>query len=489
MAQTTPPEPPTREREPLYRRVAARIEGLVAAGTLQPGDRIPSIRKLSTQLSVSVSTVLEAYRVLEDRGVVEARPQSGYYVRPRRQLPAEPRRTEGAAPTELAIGDLILRIVREANQPGIVPLGAATGSSRFFPATRLGRLVARVARENPDTAARYGPVSGADTFRKEIARRALEAGCSLAPTDVVATAGCQMALHLCLRAVTRPGDTVAIESPTYYGLLEAMELLQLKALEIATHPRDGICLSELEAALAGGHVRACALVPNFGNPLGHRMPDDAKRALADLLVRYDVPLIEDDINGDLSFEGTRPKAVKAFDTTGRVLWCSSFSKTLAPGLRVGWTAPGRYRQIVERLKFSSSVATATTQQLAIASFLASGGFDRHLRRLRRTYADLTRRFQDAITEHFPEGTRISRPQGGHVLWVELPPGADALDLHDAALAIGVSIAPGPIFSANRRYRQFLRLNCAVDWTDDVPIAIARLGELVHRHLDEAGRKR
>jgi DNA-binding transcriptional MocR family regulator len=271
---------------------------------------------------------------------------------------------------------------------------------------------------------------------------------------------------------------VAIETPTYFGLLEALESLHLKALEIATHPRDGICLDELGEAIRNDNIAACVLVPTFGNPLGHCMPEPAKRRLVRLLAAAGIPLIEDDVYADLAFSGPRPPAAKAFDETGNVLLCSSFSKTLAPGYRIGWTAPGRYRREVERLKYSTSVATATPTQMAVASFLESGGFDRHLRRMRRTYRDLLGRMSAAVAEHFPEGTRLTRPEGGHVLWVEMPPGVDSLELHEAALDQGVSIAPGPLFSATQRYRNFLRLNCAVPWTDAVEGAVRRLGKLV-----------
>lgn len=471
----------------LYQRVAERIQGLVDGGTLRPGERIPSVRRLSAQLSVSVTTVLEAYRVLEDRGVIEARPQSGYYVRARHQTPPLPRKTECApTPMPLEDGERILRIVNEAAQPGIVCLGSAVPSHEFFPNARLNRELARAVREEPERALAYDVVEGHGELRVQIARRAMEAGLSLTPDDIVTTGGGQSAMYLCLRAVTKPGDTVAIESPTYYGLLESLELLHLKALEIATDPETGICLDALSDALDAQPIAACALVPNFGNPLGHCMPSESKRRLVSLLAHHDVPLVEDDVYGDLYFGTSRPRSARAFDTDGRVLWCSSFSKTLSPGYRIGWAAPGRYRRAVTRLKFAAQVAAPTPPQMAVARFLESGGFDRHLRRLRRTYRELTLRMSGAIAAHFPEGTRVSRPQGGQVLWVEMPEAVDALALHDAAIAEGVSIAPGPIFSASGRYRNFVRINTAMPWSGEVERAVESLGRLVH---EAAGRRR
>jgi DNA-binding transcriptional MocR family regulator len=463
---------------PLYRRVADRIAGLIGSGTFGPGDRIPSVRRMSRQLTVSQATIVEAYRLLEDRGLVEARPQSGFYVRPSAAPTPRLRRTaSGRSATKLDIGDLTLRYLRECGRADLVPLGAAVPDSSFLPVAKLNRVLARVVRLRAGTSAAYDPLPGHAKLRAQVARRALEAGCVLEPEEIVTTSGAQQALGLCLRAVTRPGDTVAIESPTYYGLLEVLGALHLRALEVATDPHDGICLEALAEALDRQSVAAVALVPSFGNPLGHCMPDDARRRLVELLAARGVPLVEDDVYGELPFEGSRPKACQAFDRQGLVLLCSSFSKTIAPGFRVGWAAPGRFRDAVERLKFATSVAAPTPTQMAVAEFLADGGFDRHVRRMRRTYRDLVCRISCAVAEAFPAGTRISRPAGGHVLWIELPPGTDSVRLHDQALHEGIGVLPGPLFSAAGRYRNFIRLNCAVPWTPPVADAIRTLGRL------------
>jgi DNA-binding transcriptional MocR family regulator len=462
----------------LYERVAERIQTLIQSGTLQPGERVPSVRKLSAQFAVSVSTVLEAYRLLEDRALIEARPQSGHFVRRSRTPPAPLKTTSGSDPAELELKDLVVRFVTDAGRPDLVPLGAAVASPAFLPTERLNRILAREVRRDPRCSQSYDLLAGHEELRVQIARRMLDAGCALSPDEVVTCCGAQEALQLCLRAVTRPGDTVAVESPTYYGLLEALESLHLRALEVGTDPHDGLCLDELRRALGRTPVAACVFTPTVGNPLGHSMPVEAKRELVALLAEADVPLIEDDVFGDLWFGAQRPEAAKAFDSTGQVLFCSSFSKTLAPGYRIGWTAPGRYRSAVQRVKFCSSVATATPTQMAIASYLKGSGFDRHLRRLRRTYRDLVQRMTAAVAEYFPEGTRISRPRGGHVLWVELPEGADGTRLHRAALGSGISIAPGSMFSATQRYRNFVRLNCAVVWSPRVVEALRTLGALV-----------
>jgi len=461
---------------PLYRRVADRVAGLISGGTLEPGQRIPSVRALSRQLSVSVTTVLEAYRLLEDRGLVEARPQSGYYVRPRATPGPEPSCTASAeGPATPEVCDLVLEVLRQVGRPGLVPLGSAAPSPAFLPVERINRTLARVVRMRPDASHAYDSVSGNRELRLQIARRMLEAGCSAAPEDVITTCGAQQALSLSLRAVARPGDTVAVESPTYHGLLQAIEWQNLRAIEIATDPRHGIDLDELAGALQRQPVAAVVVAASYGNPLGHNMPLERRQRLVEMLAAARVPLIEDDVYGELPHEGPRLPACKSFDRDGGVLLCSSFSKTLAPGYRVGWTVPGRYHDAVERAKFAAGIANPTPTQLALAQFVADGGLDRHLRRLRRTYRDLRIRMSCAIQQWFPEGTRITRPGGGHVLWVELDPRVDSVALYRRAIAAGISILPGPLFSPSGRYGNFIRLNFAVPWSDEIERALRTLG--------------
>jgi DNA-binding transcriptional MocR family regulator len=463
----------------LYEDVAERVALLIEQKTLRPGERIPSVRAMSAQQRVSVSTVLQAYLLLENRGLIETRPQSGHYVRVRaRELPAEPRMSRPpTSTTRVTVSDLVARVYGATRDPHIVPLGAAYPSADVLPTERLNRLMAQVARRAGRRAMAYDAPPGCPELRRQIARRALTAGCTIAPDEIVTTSGAMEALHLALRAVADAGDTIAIETPTYYGVLQLIETLGMRALEIPTHPRDGLHLDALETALKQFRVKAVLATPNFNNPLGSLMPDAHKARLVQLLGRREVPLIEDDIYGDLHFGPERPRAARAFDRDGLVLLCASFSKTIAPGYRVGWCAPGRFRERVERLKFMHSVATATLPQMAIAAFLDQGGYDRHLRALRRNLAAQVRRYAEAVSEHFPRGTRLTRPAGGFVLWVELPAGVSALEVHSRALSRGISVAPGPIFSAKQRFANFVRVNCGHPWSDEISRAVATLGRL------------
>jgi DNA-binding transcriptional MocR family regulator len=339
----------------------------------------------------------------------------------------------------------------------------------------------RVLRQHGDAVGAYAFPPGHIALRRQIAKRMTELGCPVDPDALVITNGCQEALGLALRALTQPGDVVAIESPTFYGLLQVIEALGLKALEIPTHPHDGISIEALEFALQQWPVRACIVSPNFSNPLGSAMSTARKRALVDLLGQKNIPLIEDDVYGDLGFDGARPGIAKTFDNDG-VVYCSSFSKTLTPGLRIGWIAAGRYQAQIEYHKYVLNLAAPTAPQLAVAELLERGGYDRYLRQARRDYATAVARMIGAVEMYFPDGTRVTQPQGGFVIWVEFPTAIDGNILYQQALTHGISIAPGTMFSATGRYRNFIRLNCAVPWDTRTEKAIVRLGQLASAML-------
>jgi DNA-binding transcriptional MocR family regulator len=463
----------------LYLQLADALAGQIGAGTYRAGDRIPSLRKLRDQFGVSLTTVLEACRVLEDRGLIQARAQSGHYVRPRAQnLRPEPGESTSSSEAKHVDASLALRLNLGIGNPQEPTLGAAVQGPELMAVAALNRLTGHVLRHQPAACHSYDAPPGSAVLRRAIAQRGGDAGYAVSADDIVITSGAKEAVYLSIKAVTRAGDTVAVESPTYYALLEVLGSLGLRALEISSHPRHGINLDELGRALERQPVAAVALVSNFSNPTGSCMTDAAKRRLVEILDRHDVPLVEDDVYGELAFEGPRPAAIKAFDRRGLVLYCSSYSKTVSPGLRVGWSIPGRYQNEVELLKLVVNQATAVAPQLALAAFLDSGGCDRHIRRVRRMYRDQMAATIDAVERFFPDATRLTRPQGGHVLWVQLPDGVDAMDLYDTARGVGITIAPGPMFSPSGGYRNFIRLNTGFPWNEKTERQIETLGRLV-----------
>lgn len=467
-------------RIPLYEQVAREISGLIEQGTFRSGDRVPSIRQLSSRFDVSINTVMQAYTLLEDRRLIEARPQSGYYVRSRVPEIREPDQVNRAAirPSEVTISDLCQQVMRNMMNRDLLPLGSAIPHLQHLPVDRLNRIMSSELRRYREQSLSYQMPPGHEKLRVQIARRAIMAGVSASPGEVLVTSGCVEAVLLALRATCRTGDTIAVESPFYFNFLQMIAELGLKALEIPSTPREGISIEALRYAIEHNRISACLVISNFGNPLGSLMPDERKRELVELLAGRGIPLIEDDIYGDLSFGKERPGSAKSFDRSGLVIYCSSFSKTLAPGYRVGWAIAGRYQGEMERLKMMMNVATASPTQMAIAEFLATGGYDHHLRAIRRIHARNISQMADAVAGSFPVGTRMTRPSGGFILWVEMPEGCDAIRLYHQALEQGISIVPGPLFSLSGKYQNHIRLSAAL-WDDRVELGIRKLGELAH----------
>jgi DNA-binding transcriptional MocR family regulator len=464
------------ENRPLYDQLAEQIHDLIRSGTLRAGEKVPSVRRLSRQQGVSISTVLQAYQRLEDSGVIEARPQSGYYVRRRRPAVREPepsRPPRRALTVEVnALTDAVL-----SADPHVVAFGSACAAAELFQLERVRRVLASVARRDRGALGRYGLPPGTERLRRAIARRALDWGCRIDHRDLITTTGCMEAINLCLRAVTKPGDLVALESPTYYGFLQILQALGLRALEIPTHPRTGISLEALELALAEHPVKAAVLMPCVSNPIGASMSDAAKKRLVELLAAKNVPLIEDHIYAELQFDPPAPRPAKAFDRAGNVMLCSSFSKTLAPGFKVGWIEPGKWRDRIRMLKFVASGGQNELVELTLAELLESGGYERSLRSLRRRFESHVDAARAIIAESFPRGTRATRPAGAYIVWVEMPKGCDSVVLFEKLLERGITIAPGPMFCASPRYRNCMRLSFGQAWSERQERALREVGRL------------
>ena len=463
-----------------YERLANELAGMIDERCLRAGERLPSVRTLAADRRLSISTVVQALRELERRGLVEARPQSGYYVRhaaPPALLARPQTLPSVAVPVE--VSGRLAGILKAVARPGMLPLAAALPAPELLPLGALNRLYGGVVRRHREIleSGAHLPMNSPELIR-QLVRRSLAWGGPLDAGEIVVTNSCTEALTLCLRAVTRPGDCVAVESPAYYLMLQLIESLGLKALEIPTDPVHGISIEALDLATRQGGVAACLLVPNASNPLGCVMPDERKRALAELMAARDVAVIEDDIYGDLCYGARRPWPIKAFDTTGNVMLCSSFSKSLSPALRIGFVAAGRRHETLALQKTLSSGASNPVTQRVLAEYLASGSYERQLRFLRRSYENQVVAMQAAIERHFLLPVRMSNPQGGFVLWIELPQEVDTTALLDKALAENLAFVPGEFFSASGMYRNCLRLNCGHPHAAGIEAGIRRLGQLL-----------
>lgn len=465
-----------------YEQLAQTLAELVTEGHLRAGERMPTVREVSRQYQVSPATVFQAYRLLENRGLIQARARSGHYVcegrTDRRQL-AEPAPLQPkfrASAVDVSRG--VFSILYAAKDPTVVPFGSAFPSPELFPWARLKKSLAHANRFAGPWSSVHDLPPGNEELRRHIAWRHLAQGVAANANDLIITNGALEALNLCLQAVTRPGDVVAIESPGFYAAQQALERLGLRALEIPVDPREGVDLTALSVALSKHPVRACWFMTNFQNPVGASMPDEKKRALVQLLARHEIPLIEDDVYGELYFGSIYQRPAKAYDEQGLVLYCSSFSKTLAPGYRIGWTLPGRYREQVEQLKWTTTMSASLPAQLAIADYLQHGSYDRHLRKLRATLELQYQQMLRGIERLFAFDVKVSRPRGGYFLWLELPPRVDAMAVYEQALTQGISLAPGPLFSIKREYRNFIRLNYGHPYTEKSEQALAIIGRII-----------
>jgi DNA-binding transcriptional MocR family regulator len=468
-----------------YEKLANDIEALIASGVLLPGERIPSVRQTSQHHKLSITTVLRAYALLESRGIIESRPQSGYFVRKRPNAPVS-REIQPSNPlpvsVEVDVSHLVLSTLRSIGTDEAIPLGSPYPDPSLFPSQRLSQYSNAIARRHRSWSLIDDLPPGNEELIRQIARRHLENGLSVDPAEIVITVGATEAINLCLQAVAKPGDTIAVESPTFYAMLHAIERMGMRAIEVATDPNEGISIEALEKIIGEQRIAACMVMPNFQNPLGFQMSDQRKMALVDLLARHDIPAIENGVYDELYFGESHPTSLKSYDRKGLVLHCASFSKSLSSAYRIGWTLPGQYRAQVEKLKFLNTLTTSSISQMAIAEYLKNDGYEHHLRRIRKAYAQQASIMAAVVKRFFPAGTRISHPMGGYVLWVELPEAIDSMQLYRRALESKITIGPGRMFSTGNAYKHCIRLNYSYPWTAAIDQAVILLGKLISEFL-------
>jgi DNA-binding transcriptional MocR family regulator len=463
-----------------YEQFAAAIAEMIRSGVLAPGEKIPSVRLASQKYSISPSTVFQGYYLLEDRGLIQAKARSGYFVRdhvsPQLTEPQPARHaSEG---TEVGVSDLVFSVLSSLKNPDTVPFGSAFPCPSLYPLPRLARSMAKAVRELDQTELISNMTSGHAELRRQIALRYMINGMPLPVDELVITNGAMEALNLCLQCVTAPGDLVAIEAPAFYACLQVLERLQLKAVEIPVQPRGGVDLQMLEDSFKRLPIKACWFMSSLQNPMGASMARTDKERLYQLLHRYQCPLIEDDVYAELYFGTKAPHPVKSIDPEGLVMHCSSFSKNLAPGYRVGWVAGGRYSEQINRLKLMTTLSPSVPAQAAIADYLQHGGYDRHLRKLRDSLEIQQHAMRTAAARYFPADTRVSKPAGGYFLWFEFAERVNSLQLFHRALAQGISLTPGPIFSATERFNNCARLNYGHPWDERSERAMATLGQII-----------
>ncbi len=470
-------------KELKYKQVYGRIMELVENGTFHNNTKVPSVRDMSRQMNFSMMTVLEGYNRLVDDGILENREKSGFYV-----LPAEYRSEYGMSlprprfeqidvySSNMEIGEDFKNLLETSRRPDFIRLGSGSPSPEFFPGKELALHMSRAARNNFNEINLGNFNHGHAGLRKELSGLMMSGGTDVSHEDIIVTSGATQALLLALKAVTKPGDTVAVESPGYYGYFSLLEFLNIKIMEIPICPQSGLSLKDLETVLNKKKIAALITSPSFQNPTGATMTLEKRGKLCALASKFNLPVIEDDVFGELSFSGTRLPSLKSI-CQSNVIYISSLGKILAPGYRIGWISGGKYHKDIERCFDKGFFVQNQPCQYAAESFLKSESMNRHLKTLRRKYAENIRMFRNTICENFPSEILLSSPEGGVFLWMKLPDGVDSRDIAAAAAARKISIAPGVLFSSRGLYSGYVRLNAGVVWSSKVKDAIVVLGNI------------
>lgn len=468
-----------------YEKLVEQIRNQIQNDIWAVGDKLPSLRKQTETTGMSLMTVLHAYQVLESQGWIVSHARSGYFVAPKIRYASTTESDVTVQTTEtIDINDFIFDVLQASRKPHIIDFGSVYPDPTLYPRQQINKSLIAAARTMPTSSALDNRPPGNKELRQLIAKRYAAQGNSVSPDEIVITAGALEALNLSLQAVTQPGDWVIVESPTFYGALQSLQRLNLRALSVRTHPREGIDLESLEKALQSHPVKACWLMTNHQNPLGFTLTEAKKERLIELLSQYNVFLIEDDVYNELYFGANKPLPAKAFDQNGLALHCSSFSKTLVAGFRIGWVAAGKMALPIQKLQMMSTLSASAPIQLALANYLSTRNYENHLRKLRRTLEQRKFANWQMLRAHLPANVSVNYSEGGYFLWIELPQHLDAMVLYQRALKDNISLAPGKMFSVSDQFNHCFRLNASFDCAATEERAIKRLSKLVRAMLDE-----
>ena len=452
----------------LYQKVVAQVERQIAGGLYRAGDRLLSVRQASQSLGVSVTTIYHAYNVLESRGLIRAKPQSGYVVVGKNagNGAADRSSTQSGAPPRMDLEGVARQVLGIVADGHGAPFGTVYPDARLFPITRLLALMREVSRHPERRHGKMQDVAGTMDLRREIARRYAVHGCPMALDEITVTAGTMDAVNLALSTIARPGDAIAVEDTSFFPMSFSLQRFGLRPVPVPITVESGLDLAALDRVLASGEVKACLMMTNCHNPLGETMSSEKKRELVRIIEKYQTPLIENDAYGELISPREGSASIKSFDTSGLVLHCSGFSNFLSPELRVGWITAGRFRDRLLSVKFLSNMASQWIAQETVAEFLKQGNFDRHLRSLRSTLQERMAVGVTELTRWHHLFVRRSQPRSGFMIWLELAAGTDSLRIYEASARKGLSFVPGALFSVDRLRANEIALNFSFAWSDN-----------------------
>ncbi|WP_281628900.1 PLP-dependent aminotransferase family protein [Vibrio sp. St2] len=458
-----------------YQQLAEQLKLQIENGIWRAGEKVPSVRMTSRNCSVSASTVLQAYQLLESQGWLLAKPQSGYFVTSiMERVPTPEPESKVVAPE---FNDKLYEFL-QSNSKADIALGSAFPDPQLFPLQSLNRHLASAGRKMPLNSVFDNMPPGNEALRRQIAQRYLKQGITVSHTDIVITSGAMEALNLGLQVVTQPGDTVIVEAPAFYGAIQAIERLNLKAIEVPVHPETGLCLEKFERALKKHKVTACWLMPNFHNPTGASLSSANRQKVIELANQHQLAIVEDDVYSELYFGDRKPMPLKYWDQEDRVLLCGSLSKSLCPGYRVGWVVNGQFNERLQKLQLVSTLSGSVPVQEGVAHFLQYESLDNHLRKLRKELSARQQAFVEVVKRHFPQGTKVSQPHGGYFIWLELSKNVDTYLLYQTLQKRGITIAYGRLFSSREQFQNCVRLNASYPMTSELEQTVIEIANAI-----------
>ncbi|KPH14393.1 PLP-dependent aminotransferase family protein [Chryseobacterium sp. ERMR1:04] len=452
-------------KEPIYITFANRIAKMIDDGIFKPGEKLPSLRNLHMKKGLSIGTILQSFNYLMDKGLIISKEKSGYFVndRPSEILPLPKALPVSLSERSVHIDQLLQKLSFDSLNKTFVSFSSSLPDNRLFPFNSIKRVIQQTSRDISGSYLGLESRNGNKNLREEIAKRSLLWKGLIHADELVITNGTTEAILCCLKAVTKPGDTVLVQDPCYYGVMQILECLNLKVATIPSHPTTGISVDNVKEAFEKLSIKACVIVSNFNNPDGASISSEAKKQLAELAKINHIPIIEDDIYGELFFKSSRPDTIKSYDTDGWVMYCSSFTKTLIPGFRIGWCAAGKFVDQVARIKSMHNHSTSTFNQRVVLQLVNSGAFEKHLQKFRLELHKNLNHTISIIEQYFPAGTKITRPNGGLAIWIELPESINTSDFQEKAIENNVSFAPGEIFSSKGDYQNYIRISYCFLW--------------------------
>ncbi|MFS1702693.1 PLP-dependent aminotransferase family protein [Alteromonas sp. AMM-1] len=465
-----------------YEQLADKLASQIKQGIWQPGEKLPSLRKQSSLTGYSLMTVLHAYQLLESQGVLSAVQRSGYRVADSVEVASTTGVMQSAE--SVSVNDFVFDVLQASRDPHMFSLGFAYPDPALYPRHQLTKSLTAAAKQTTVTSALDNLPPGNRELRQLIAQRYAARGLHVSPDEIVITAGALEALSLSLQVVTKPGDWVLIESPAFYGAMQALERLGLRAVSVEVTPDKGINLAAVERALQNKPVRACWLMSNFQNPVGYSMTDYTRQALADLLAKYRVALIEDDVYAELYSSGQPLLPIKHFCKNGNSLLCSSFSKSLVAGFRIGWVAAGEHAKAIQKQQLMSTISTSVPIQMALVDYLETRNYEKHLHQLRSALRQRKKAMYEYLRGHWGSFAKVHHSSGGYFLWVEFSPQVDTLAIYHMALALHITLAPGRLFSLHGEYSHCLRINASFELTPARLQLLNRLTRKIIHYLEQ-----